>query len=646
MNPTLVAIAGSLTGTTFALTGEEVSIGREPSNQLCLHHRSVSRRHCRIQRKDAEYVIRDLGSRNGTFVNDVPVNERSLQHGDQIQVGDSVLRFLLLEDIVSTASVPVQPEGDDSFTVSLPRLPTGESVYLQSERLVQTLVPLSRMACDLTALLKIVTVITSIQEPKALQQLLLELIFDVVPADEGSLLLTVDGAEQFTSVSGWRGAHGPTQQVHANRTIVQQVIRDGNPVLSNNVLEDESSQGRESVRPSEVRSVLCLPLQLFKKTLGVIYLSSSNPSARFDEDHLQLVTAIAAIASVALENARQMEWLRMENQRLQTVINLKDKMVGESAPMRQVFQLIARVASTTSTVLLLGESGVGKELVARAIHCNSPRVARSFMAVNCAAIPESLLESTLFGYEKDAFTGATKRREGILKEADGGTVFLDEVTEMSLSLQAKLLRVLQEREFKLVGGKESISVDVRWVAATNKDLRQAMKNGTFREDLFYRLNVVPLQIPPLRERQEDISLLATHFAAKYGKECGRPLMGISSEARQLLNQYHWPGNVRELQNAIERAVVLGSGDLIRPEDLPETLVERGAGLGMATSNFEMAKKQCRKQIVLHYLDRAEGKQSEAAKLLGILPQNLRRMIRDEKIDIKERRVCPLYSAGR
>jgi two-component system response regulator HydG len=202
---------------------------------------------------------------------------------------------------------------------------------------------------------------------------------------------------------------------------------------------------------------------------------------------------------------------------------------------------------------------------------------------------------------------------------------------------------LQEREFKRVGGKESITVDVRWVAATNKDLKQAVQDRTFREDLYFRLNVIPLRIPPLRERGEDISLLATHFAAKYGKQCGRPLIGISPKARQILNHYEWPGNVRELENAIERAVVLGCGNLILPEDLPETMLQREPLPGAAIPNFEKAKKECRKQIILHYLEKAGGKKSKAAMMLGILPHNLRRIVREEEINVNEKSACPLTS---
>jgi transcriptional regulator with GAF, ATPase, and Fis domain len=642
MNPRLVVMAGLLKGTIFQLTEQEVSVGRESSNPLCLDSRSVSRRHCLIGNENGQFLVRDLGSRNGTFVNDMPIKERSLRHGDQIQIGDSVLTFLLDEDgLASTPSI--QLEEGNLFTVSLAQLRSEDSVYLRPDKMLETLLPSSRMARDLAALLKISTAINSIQELNALQERLLELIFEVVPAEQGALLLVGDGPEEFSSASGWDRARGPNQLVQPSRTIVQQVLREGNAILSNNVLQDETFQGLESVQASQIRSVLCLPLQLFERRLGVIYLATRAPLARFDEDNLQLVTAIAAIASAALENARQMEWLKMENQRLQAVLNLKEKMVGESAPMRQVTQLIARVAPAPSTVLILRESGVGKELVARAIHQNGPRASKPFMmAVNCAAIPESLQESTLFGYEKDAFTGASKRTEGILKEADGGTVFLDEVAEMSPQLQAKLLRVLQENEFKRVGGKESITLDVRWVAATNKDLKQAVQDRTFREDLYYRLNVVPLRIPPLRERREDISLLATYFAAKYGKQCGRPLVGITPKAREILSRYDWPGNVRELENAIERAVVLGSGNLILPEDLHETLLEKEPSSGgFDIPNFDKAKRECRKQIILHYLEKARGKQAKAARLLGILPHNLRRIIRDEEISVTEKSGCPL-----
>jgi Nif-specific regulatory protein len=276
--------------------------------------------------------------------------------------------------------------------------------------------------------------------------------------------------------------------------------------------------------------------------------------------------------------------------------------------------------------LIDGESGTGKELAARAIHLNSPRAEKAFVAVNCAALTESLLESELFGHEKGAFTGAVALKKGKLEVADGGTVFLDEVGEMPPPLQAKLLRVLQEREFERVGGTRTIKVDIRLLAATNRDLEEAIKGGEFRQDLYYRLNVVSVKMPPLRERREDIPLLASYFAAKYSKKCKPYAMGVSAAARQLLVHYDWPGNVRELENAIERAVVLGSTDLILPEDLPEAVLETEAPSSVTVTRYHEAVAEAKKQLILKAVEQAKGNFTEAAKLLGVHPNYLHRLI--------------------
>jgi transcriptional regulator with GAF, ATPase, and Fis domain len=313
----------------------------------------------------------------------------------------------------------------------------------------------------------------------------------------------------------------------------------------------------ESLVTFQVRSLLCVPLTVFQKVLGCIYLDTTSPSARFDRDHLELVASIAGISAVALENARRLIWLEQETLRLAAEINLQHNMVGESTTMKEVYRFLSRVAPTESTVLVSGESGTGKELVARAIHRNSPRAGRPFVAINCAAIPEGLLESELFGYERGAFTGAAAQKKGRLEMADGGVVFLDEIGELAPALQGKLLRVLQEREFERLGGSRPISVDIRLIAATNKDLTAAVKNRTFREDLYYRLNVVSLVVPALRERAEDIPMLAEYFVAKFAAKCKVKTKTISLEAMAALMNYDWPGNVRELENAIERALRIG-----------------------------------------------------------------------------------------
>ncbi len=250
------------------------------------------------------------------------------------------------------------------------------------------------------------------------------------------------------------------------------------------------------------------------------------------------------------------------------------------------------------------------------------------MAINCAALAETLLESELFGHEKGAFTGAIAQKKGKLEVAEGGTVFLDEIGELAPSLQAKLLRVLQEREFERVGGTRTIKLDVRLIAATNRDLEEEVKKGRFREDLYYRLNVVSVRMPALRERREDISLLASYFAAKYGKRSGRTVVGISPRARACLLNYEWPGNVRELENAIERAVVLGSSDLILPEDLPETILERAAPAGAPAEAFHDAVRESKKQLIIGAVEQAMGNYTEAARLLGLHPNYLHRLIRN------------------
>src|SRR2546421_1793496 len=269
-------------------------------------------------------------------------------------------------------------------------------------------------------------------------------------------------------------------------------------------------------------------------------------------DHLELVAAIAGISAVGLENARRLQWLEQENLRLNTEINLEHNMVGEGARMKGVYQFLSRVAPIDSTVLIHGESGTGKELAARAIHRNSPRAAKPFVPINCAAIPEGLLESELFGHERGAFTGAVAQKKGRLEVANGGVVFLDEIGELAPALQVKLLRVLQEREFERVGGIHPIKVDIRLVAATNRDLNDAVRLGEFRQDLYYRLAVVKMTMPPLRERKEDIPMLTRHFVQKYAVRCKMRAKPVSHDAMACLVNYDWPGNVRELENAIER----------------------------------------------------------------------------------------------
>jgi transcriptional regulator with GAF, ATPase, and Fis domain len=322
--------------------------------------------------------------------------------------------------------------------------------------------------------------------------------------------------------------------------------------------------------------------------------------------------------------------------------------LGESTAMRQVCSMISKVASNDSTVILYGESGTGKELAARAIHRISSRREAPFVAINCAAIPEDLLESELFGHEKGAFTGAGMQKKGQVELASGGTLFLDEIGELALTAQAKLLRVLQEREITRIGGSRPVRVDVRFLAATNRDLAAAVKAGTFRQDLYYRLNVISILLPPLRERHDDILLVANYFVSKFSAKCNRQVLGISPEAESLLLRHDWPGNIRELENAIERAVVLGSSEFILPEDLPACLLEaihpseKGAAMNPihmdvtpflppAGVAYQSAVVELKKELIIKAVREAGGRYTEAAKSLRVSPNYLHRLIRNLNI---------------
>jgi Nif-specific regulatory protein len=612
MTPRLVAISGRLTGATFGLAEEEIVIGRETSATVCIADGSVSRRHSRIQKQGDEFVLSDLDSLNGTLINGVPVKTRALKHGDRVTVGDSQFLFLMQEgDAPSTSSdIQFHEEGLSDETV---QLRVEEALYL--------------MARDLTALMKISTRINAIHGLDDLQKTLLELLFEVVPAQRGAILLSDDGTPESATLFGLDRLSGTDATIKVSRTITQKVMREGLALVSNQPAKD-SALASESVISEQPGSVLCVPLVMLDRAIGVIYLDATERGVRFDKNHLHLVTAIAGIAAVAIENARHIEWLEGENQRLLSDVNIEHNMVGESAPMQQLYQLISRVAPADSTVLISGESGTGKELAARAIHKNSRRANKAFVAVNCAALAENLLENELFGHEKGAFTGAVTQKKGRLEIADGGTLFLDEVGEISPALQVKLLRVLQEREFERVGRTRTMKVDIRLVAATNKNLEEAIEKGTFRQDLFYRLNVVGVEMPPLRDRREDIPLLASYFVEKYSAKCNRRVRGITPEARTRLASYDWPGNVRELENAIERAIVLGTTEQVLPEDLPEVIVESGVPESTQVTKYHDAVAQTKREIILSAMNEAKGSYTEAARILEVHPNYLHRLIRN------------------
>jgi len=629
MTPRLLTISGPLKGSEFPLSAGEFVIGREPSNAIWLEHSSVSRRHCLIRVADGRCAILDLDSRNGTFVNRVPVKERDLANGDEVRIGEYV--FLLLTRETAAAHSPAESIDDSKLLTRSMILKPEDSRYLRplglaGELGVEPASKTARMARDLNSLLAASEAIHSLRGTEAIARQLLQSAFEVTPARRGALVLfDSDGTGQRSTFVLER--KGEVAEFLAGAAIF-------NEGLICQVMEERATVLWEAAEPGGA-ALLGSPVTAFERTLGAIAFQSEAAAGRFTENHLQLVTALGSIAGPALENARRLELVESENRRLQAEIG-QHNMVGESAPMQAVYHMIAKAAPSDATVLIQGESGTGKELVARAIHAGSRRSGKAFLAINCATLSESLMESELFGHERGAFTGAIAQKRGKFELADGGTLFLDEVGELAPVLQAKLLRVLQEREFERVGGTRPIKVDIRLMAATNRDLEQPAERGLFRRDLYYRLNVITLVAPPLRERREDIPLLARYFVAKYAEKTGRRIAGISPAARACLTRYDWPGNVRELENAMERAVVLGSSELIEPEDLPESALETGPGGDISVGGYHEALIEAKKRLILGAIEEAGGSHQAAAKALGINQTYLSRLIRNLNLKMVSR----------
>ena len=613
MDPRLEAVTGPLKGVVFPIVDGRVSIGSDPSNELSIYDASIAAAHCLITCHGGAIAITDLESGQGTFVNGVPVRERVLEDNDVITIGDCELVFR------SGSEIALSGTEMSRRNEVLNELPA--PILHQSLPLLPPLVTdVGRMARDLNALFKIAKAINSQRDLESLQKGVLQLIFEVVPADAGAIQIIDNPEGRPTSTVTWKREDHDVPEVKVRRELVLQTLWERAEVVV-----DLTSTTKQPEK------VLCVPLVALQKTIGVIYLASYSPSDTFERDHLNFVSSVAAIAAVTLESVLSMESLRAENRQLREQLAADEPMIGESLSMRQLAETIDKLAKGDSPVLIRGESGVGKEIVARAIHSKSSRSAQPFIAINCAAIPDTLIESELFGYEKGAFTGAVVSKRGKMELAANGTLFLDEIGELDPKLQAKLLRILQQREFERVGGTATIRFHARVLAATNKDLEHAIETKEFRQDLFYRLNVVSVSLPPLREHRQDIPLLAIHFARKYSQRLARPFKGISPEARTLLVNYSWPGNVRELENAIEHALIMGSSDSILPIDLPDTLQNEDT-VKHGSSDYHDAVSGFKKRLIQEAMRKSGDNCSEAARMLGVHPNYLHRLIK--KLGVK------------
>ncbi len=469
----------------------------------------------------------------------------------------------------------------------------------------------------LQALVDISRNINSIKDPNELLENILSIALAQLSAERGFILLNdVDKPEELApkAVRNIDNAN-IADPSHISHSTIEKVKKSRQPILSFDTLSDDNFDATRSIMMHRIRSIACAPLVYKEEVMGVIYIDSQNEKARFTRQSLAFLQAFANQAAIALQNARLMAGLQEENSLLKEEFHRLfafKEIIGKSKAMDSVFQMMGKVLNNDATVLITGPTGAGKELIARAIHFNGVRKSKPFVPVNCGAIPENLIESELFGHKKGAFTGAVQDKKGLIEMAHGGTLFLDEIGELPLNTQVKLLRFLQDRQLTPVGDVRSRGIDVRIIAATNRDLLKAIEDGAFREDLYYRINVIHIRTPSLAERRKDIPLLAKHFSKKAAKRFHQKAPGFTPEALDALMHYAWPGNVRELENTIERAVVLDSDGVIGVEDLalPQARSNGGITAGMTLEAIS-------RELLIKTLKAVDGNKTRAAEMMGV-----------------------------
>jgi len=474
--------------------------------------------------------------------------------------------------------------------------------------------PATLPADQLQALYDIAQVLNTISDIDGLLERIMDIAIQTVNAERGFLVLTDEADPKDITVRTARNItpEAALSKDEISRSIVLGAIESQQGVLTIDAQTDPRFAGADSVIFHQIHAVMSVPFVLRGKIVGAIYLDSRNQREGFTEESLSFLKAFSNLCAIAIENARLMGSLRDENYQLRTEVQRTyqfKEIIGNSPKMQDIFDLLTKIISSDISVLLEGESGTGKELVARALHYNGQRRDRPFIAQFCGNLSETLLESELFGHKRGAFTGAVSDKKGLIEIADGGTFFLDEVADIPASVQAKLLRVLQDGEFRRVGDTEVRKVDVRIISATNKSLAKQVETGGFREDLYYRLNVISVRMPPLRERDGDLPLLVRHFVGKHGV-AGEPPRRITAEAMRIIERYHWPGNVRELENAIERAIVLAGDRDITPDELIILRVSKPLTPAKSLKEHE-------REFVQKTLEEMGGNKTKTAAALGV-----------------------------
>ena len=659
----LVIREGSKWTDVFRLVpGQTVTIGRAPTNQIVIKDERCSRNHAEIFLSQKKWILRDLESRNGTSVGGDSVHgDYNLAPGDMVRIGRSQLAFvhdlskafpdsgavLKGSDFAGDETVVTRSEPDEEsiFSDYEPTTIThrrGFTKFLQPSDEQVSAEDIPKVGRAAAMLCRLAFELAKAPDVQAVSDVAIGGLFEGTKVDAGALLLL---PREFKGEPS-----GSDLDVVASRTeagiiyhpisgfLATTVLREGEALLARNVMDDSTLGFRDSKGEIHATSILCAPIRHGKQTFGLIHLYSTSTERAPDPDDLEFTLAVADTVAVALQNLSQRQRLadnlnkvQSENVQLRERLGAESEIVGSSRVMADVHQEIARAAPSKAIVLIRGESGVGKELVARAVHFSSPRRRAPFVCLNCAALAETLLASELFGHEEGAFTGATDRKLGKFEAANKGTLMLDEIGEMSPSIQAKFLRVLEGHSFERVGGTEPIHVDVRVIAATNRDLEKAVAEGKFRRDLYFRLHVLEVWVPPLRKRGSDVNELAEYFLARFVSETGRRIVGYTDEAKKQMLDYRWPGNVREMKNVVERAVLLARGEMIDVDDLMLSKLSTAGDTGeieAPTSRYQPASlADIERDHILATLRSTGWNKSQAAGILGIERSTLDRKIR-------------------
>jgi len=606
MANSLVVLNGVLAGNTLHLEPSAmITLGRHSSRDITLDDERASRLHARIAYRADRWYLEDCDSTNGTFVNSQPVHQAILESGDLIRIGSRLVLFLDTDQDSSPSQVnPSELRAtklvDDVAPVTV--VPEGEGEAV------------SRVVRDSAVLCRLANGLHDCGDSQALLELSLAALVDGLDADAVSLwLVGADGRLRCARRFG---------TPHDEHLLASLAVENRQPILLDQSGGDDESKSDDSKSDEshgggsyggDVGRAMGVPILAQQGCRGAIECHRQVERPPFIRSDLDFTVVVAHQTGAALENLEHRERLEQANVELRRRLDEQSRMEGSSPAMQQVLDNVAMVGPSGSNVLILGESGTGKELVAQSIHELSQYSAGPYITVNCAAFSESLLESELFGHEVGAFTGADRRHIGQFERAHRGTIFLDEVGEMSLACQAKLLRILEGQPFQRLGGQESIQVDVRFVAATHRDLQELVRQNQFREDLYFRLRVIDINMPPLRERGDDIVTLASSFLSRFHHQMGRGPSRLSTAAVDAIRDYPWPGNVRELKNAVERAIVLGRGEEVTPSDLGLS-AQRAA---FAQQPQLMSLREAERRHIEYVLEQVEGNKTKACKILGI-----------------------------